>query len=98
MSVQEYDRPNSAYMLFYERSEALEPFERLRAAAAAAASLNPSPNPAPDAEPALPAAGPPSEVTLRADPTTMLCATNRNPCIQRLGTMSLPKGHTLSAT
>lgn len=84
MPVQEYDRPNSAYMLFYERSEALEPFERLRAAAAAAASLNPSPDPAPDAEPALPAAGPPSEVTLHADPATVLDAPNRVPCIHRL--------------
>ena len=27
--TQEFDRPNSAYMLFYERSDELEPVERL---------------------------------------------------------------------
>lgn len=29
--MQEYDRPNSAYMLFYERSESLEPVDQLPA-------------------------------------------------------------------
>ena len=60
--VQEYDRPNSAYMLFYERSEALEPVERLRAAASAAANPGASAWAPPADEAAVPAAEQPSEV------------------------------------
>ena len=60
--VQEYDRPNSAYMLFYERSEALEPVERLRAAASAAASPGASAWAPPADEAAVSAAEQPSEV------------------------------------
>jgi len=36
LKMQEYDRPNSAFMLFYERSEALEPCRQPRPAAEAA--------------------------------------------------------------
>ena len=36
LSAQEYDRPNSAFMLFYERSEELEPCRQPKPPAAAA--------------------------------------------------------------
>ncbi|KAK9838464.1 hypothetical protein WJX81_000965 [Elliptochloris bilobata] len=66
--AQEYDRPNSAYMLFYERSEALEPVERLRAAAAAAANLGTDARaPSADKAAAVPAAGQPSEVQMAVE-------------------------------
>ena len=60
--VQEYDRPNSAYMLFYERSEALEPVERLRAAASAAANPGANAWAPPADEAAVSATEQPSEV------------------------------------
>lgn len=34
--LQEYDRPNSAYMLFYERSEAMEPVDQIASLTSAA--------------------------------------------------------------
>lgn len=74
--VQEYDRPNSAYMLFYERSEALEPVERLRAAAAAAANPGANAWAPPADEAAVSAAEQPSEVLLFA----LLACAGRAPC------------------
>ena len=76
--AQEYDRPNSAYMLFYERSEALEPVERLRAAAAAAASPGAGAWAPPADEAAVSAAEQPSEVhcTAPACWQSPLCGAN----------------------
>ena len=41
MQVPEFDRPHSAYMLFYERSEELEPIKRLAQASGVPSNTTP---------------------------------------------------------
>jgi len=42
--VQQFDRPNSAYMLFYERADSLEPVAMLQEATAAPPQEGPPPS------------------------------------------------------
>ena len=51
--MQQYDRPNSAYMLFYERADSLEPVTMLQEATAAPPQAGPAESvPGTPAEPA----------------------------------------------